>query len=779
MEYKISALVLSISNIYYMKGDITMAKGKKLSMNKIMIRRMFCVMLVMVLIIGGVIGLRLFQIMVIKGEEYQAKASDQQLYDTTLAAPRGDIYDSNMDLLATSAPCWTVYLSPNNFKKITDTAKLQYVKNLIAENLSTILELKLEDVVAMTEKTGSYYVTVKRKVEKTQADAVRQFIADNSDYELSNYIGLDTSTKRYYPYNELASVVLGFVGDDNQGLGGVESFYNSELTGVPGRVVAAKNAQGMNMPFSYEKVIQAQSGNSLVLTIDSYIQYVTEKHLAAAVEENKAAERGVAIVMEVKTGAIKAMAIKGDYNPNDPFSLSVSEQQIVDTLEGDERSKKLSEFRNRQWRNKAVSDSYEPGSVFKIITAAAALEENITSPNNRYNCPGYIVVAGQHYDCHKHSGHGSQTLTEAISNSCNPVFITLGSLMGKSTFSKYFEAFGLTTKTGIDLPGEVSSIYYKEENMGPVELASGAFGQTFTITPIQLLTAISAAVNGGYLVEPYVVAQVLDSNGDVKNTTETTVKRQVISEETSKIMREMLEVVVDGGGGKNAYVPGYRVGGKTGTSQKMTKINQTGNDRYYVASFCGIAPIDDPELAVLVLIDEPTGSSYYGGTVSAPVGGQILSEVLPYLGYEPQYSEEELKKLSVSVPNLVNSTVASAKQQLTSRGLTYKVIGNGDTVERQIPAAGQNINKSGMVVIYTAGSEVVKAKVPDFTGMTMSVVNSSAIAAGINVEFAGNTASGNAVLAYRQSIAKNTEVDSGTVVTVYFRDNSAVDYANG
>ena len=756
-----------------------MAKGKKVSMNKIMWRRMLAMLLVMILVMGGVTGVRLVQIMVIKGQEYQAKASDQQLYDTTLAAPRGDIYDANMDLLATSAPCWTIYLSPNNFKKITDPAKLEYTKKLIAENLSAILELPLEDVTAMTEKTNSYYVTVKRKVEKTQADAVRQFISDNTDYKLSNYIGLDTSTKRYYPYNELASTILGFVGDDNQGLGGIESYYNSALTGVPGRVVAAKNAQGMNMPFSYEKVIAAQNGDSLVLTVDSYIQYVVEKHLAAAVEENKAAERGVAIVMNVKTGAIKAMAVKGDYNPNDPFTVSLEDQEILSQLEGEERSQKLSELRNRQWRNKAVSDAYEPGSVFKIITAAAALEESVTTKNNKYNCPGYIVVAGQHYDCHKHSGHGTQDLTQAMSNSCNPVFITLGTLMGKSTFSKYFEAFGLTAKTGIDLPGEVSSIYYKEENMGPVELASGAFGQTFTITPVQLISAISATVNGGYLVEPYLVSQTLDEDGDVKSTHETKVKRQVISKQTSQTICEMLEVVVDGGGGKNAYVPGYRVGGKTGTSQKMTKINQTGSQGYYVASFCGIAPMDDPELAVLVLIDEPTAGSYYGGTISAPVGGQILSEILPYLGYEPQYTEEELKKLSVSVPNLSGATVASAKQQLSSANLSYKVIGNGDTVEKQIPAAGQNINKSGMVVIYTNGAEEAKSTVPDFTGMTMSVVNSSAIAAGINVEFAGNTSSSNVVLAYRQSIAANTEVDSGTVVTVYFRDNTAVDYANG
>ncbi len=757
----------------------SMAKRENGKLNKMMLRRSVIVLLALVVLTVGVSSIRLIKIMVIDGERYQAEASNQQLYDTTLAAPRGDIYDANMKVLATSATCWTVYLSPNNFKKIKDAAELESVKAIIAEKLSTILELKYEDVYAMTEKTDSYYVTVKRKVEKPQADAVREFISTFSEYELSTYIGLDESTKRYYPNDNLASVVLGFVGDENKGLSGIESYYNAELTGIPGRVVAAKNAQGTNMPFSYEKVISAEPGSSLVLTIDSYIQHVAEKYLEAAVIENKVANRGVAIVMNVNTGAIPAMAVVGDFNPNDPFTLSEADSALLEGLEGEERTKKLSELRNKQWRNKAVSDSYEPGSVFKIITAAAALEEHLTSRNSTYNCPGYIVVAGHHYDCHKHSGHGTQTLEQAISNSCNPAFITLGSLLGSNTFSKYFEAFGLTKKTGIDLPGEVSSLYYTADRMGPVELSSASFGQSFTITPIQLLTAISAAVNGGYLVEPYVVSQILDADGNIKKTTSTTVKRQVISEETSKLMCEMLETVVDGGGGKNAYVPGYRIGGKTGTSQKLVEINTTGQDNLYVASFCGIAPINDPEIAVLVLLDEPKGGSYYGGTVSAPVGGQILADILPYLGYEPQYSEKELASLSVNVPSVTGSTVGSAKQQLTSSGMTYKVIGSGDTVVKQVPAAGQAVTSGSKIVLYTDDTKPTQVKVPDLSGMTPSVVNSSAASVGINVRFSGNTISGGSVISYRQSVAPNTMVDAGTVVTVYFRDNTAVDFAAG
>ena len=756
-----------------------MSVRENAKLNKVMLRRIMIVLIALVVLTSGVTGVRLAKIMIVDGEEYQAKASEQLLYDTTLAAPRGDIYDANMNILATSATCWTVYLSPNNLKKVKDAAELSTIKSIIAEKLSSILELEYDDVYAMTEKTDSYYVTVKRKVEKPQADAVREFIATFEEYELSTYIGLDESTMRYYPNDSLASVVLGFVGDDNQGLAGIESYYDSELTGVPGRVVAAKNAQGTNMPFSYEKVISAQEGSSLVLTIDSYIQHVTEKYLEAAVIENKVANRGVAVTMNVNSGAILSMAVLGDFDPNEPFKLSESDTALLEGLEGDERTKKLSELRNKQWRNKAVSDSYEPGSVFKIITAAAALEENLTSRHSTYNCPGYIVIAGHHYDCHKHSGHGTQTLEEAISNSCNPAFITLGSRLGADLFSKYFEAFGLTEKTGIDLPGEVSSLYYTADRMGPVELSSASFGQSFTITPIQLLTAISASVNGGYLVEPYVVSQVIDSDGNIKNTTKTTVKRQVISQETSKLLCEMLETVVDGGGGKNAYVPGYRIGGKTGTSQKLVEINLSGQDNLYVASFCGIAPINDPEIAVLVLLDEPTGGSYYGGTVSAPVGGQILADVLPYLGYEPQYIEEELANLSVDVPYVVDSTVASAKQQLTSVGMSYKIIGGGDTVIKQVPAAGKSVSTGSKIVLYTDDTAPTKVKVPDLSGMTPSVVNSSAISCGINVEFSGNTISGGSVISYKQSIAPNTEVDAGTVVTVYFRDNTAVDFAAG
>ncbi|MBQ3816716.1 MAG: stage V sporulation protein D, partial [Clostridia bacterium] len=451
--------------------------------NKLMVNRSLTVMIIVILALSIVSGASLFNIMVLKGEEYQGKASDQQLYDSLITAPRGDIYDCNMNQLATSATAWTVYITPNGIRKLKSADEAKRVKELISENLSRILDIDYDKIYGYTEQ-NSYYVIVKKKIEKSTADEIRKFISDNKDYSLNQYVGLDETTKRYYPNDSLASVVLGFVGDDDQGLAGIESYYDNKLTGVSGRVVAAKNAAGTDMPFTYEKVEEATKGNSLVLTIDSYIQYTCEKYLDIAVEENKAEERGVAVVMNVNSGAILGMAVKGDYNPNSPFELSAEDNAKLEAVTDETERKQLrSELLNRQWRNKAVSDTYEPGSVFKILTAASALEENLINENSTFNCSYVMNVAGQVYHCHKVSGHGVQNLQQAISNSCNPAFITIGQLVGVSTFSKYFKAFGLTEKTGIDLPGEAISNYHKQEDMGPTELASSSFGQTFNVTP--------------------------------------------------------------------------------------------------------------------------------------------------------------------------------------------------------------------------------------------------------------------------------------------------------
>ena len=479
---------------------------------KMMAKRILIIMLIVVVALSGVSGASLINIMIIKGDEYQTKASEQQLYDSLVTAPRGDIYDRNMQVLATSSTAWTVYITPNGIKKIKGEAKRETVRVTIAKGLSEILDVDYDTVYKNTDK-NSYYVIVKKKIEKSLADEVRKFISDNKDLEISKYIGLDETTKRYYPNDSLASVVLGFVGSDEQGLSGLESYYDNELTGIAGRVVAAKNALGTDMPFTYEKVEEAVKGNSLVLTLDSYIQYTCEKYLETAIAQNQVAERGAAVVMNVNTGAILAMAVKGDFNPNDPFKLSDDDQAKVDAVTDEtEKAELKNELLNRQWRNKAISDSYEPGSVFKVVTASIALEENLINKNNSFFCNGHTSVAGQRYGCWKHGGHGTQNLQQAIANSCNPAFITIGQLVGVSTFSKYFKAFGFSEKTGIDLPGESRSTYHKEENMGVVELASSSFGQTFNVTPIQMMSAVAAAVNGGYLVQPHLLEKTVDEN---------------------------------------------------------------------------------------------------------------------------------------------------------------------------------------------------------------------------------------------------------------------------
>ena len=739
---------------------------------KMMITRTVVVMIIVILCLSIVSGVSLVNIMIINGEKYQSKASEQQLYDSLVTAPRGDIYDRNMQILATSTTAWTVYITPNGIKKISDDAKREKVRTTIAKGLSEILEVDYQTVYDNTNK-NSYYVIVKKKIDKETADKVRQFIKDNKDLEITKYIGLDQTTKRYYPNDSLASVVIGFVGADEQGLAGIESYYDAELTGIAGRVVAAKNAAGTDMPFTYEKVEEAQKGNSLVLTLDSYIQHTAEKYLQTAIEQNQIAERGAAVVMNVKTGAILAMAVKGDFNPNQPFVLSAEDQAKVDALEGEEKDKLKGELLNRQWRNKAVSDTYEPGSVFKVVTASIAIEENLVNKNNSFYCNGRTTVAGQGYGCWKHGGHGTQNLGMAIANSCNPAFITIGQLIGVSTFSKYFKAFGFAEKTGIDLPGESRSTYHKEEKMGVVELASSSFGQTFNVTPVQLLSAISAAVNGGYLVQPHLLEKTVDENGKVVKTTTTTYKRQVISETTSATMRELMEYVAQNGA-KNSLVTGYRIGAKTGTSQKVAKIQQTGDKYLYIGSCATVAPIDDPEIAVFVMLDEPKGSNYYGGVISAPVNSKIMADVLPYLGYEPSYTEEELKKLAIEVPDTVGLGVDDAKGKLTTAKLQYKIVGSGEKVIRQLPEAGNKVISGGVVMLYTEQSENTTVTVPDFRGLTATEANTAAANAGVNIEFSGNTATGG-LKAYNQSVAPGTSVEAGSIITVYFRDETTVD----
>ena len=744
--------------------------------NKQMLQRAIIVMTAVILCLTIVSSASLVRIMIVNGEEYQAKASQQQLYDSLITAPRGNIYDSSMNLLATSSPAWTIYLTPNGINKENDAKKAENIRTVIAKGLSEILEMEYDDIYALTQK-NTYYVIVKKKVEQNTVDEIRQFILDNDELEIANYIGIDESTKRYYPNDTLASTVLGFVGDDNQGLAGLESYYDNELTGIAGRVVSAKNAKGTDMRFTYENVVEAQQGNSLVLTLDSYVQYVCEKYLDIAVEQEQIKERGAVVAMNVNTGAILGMAVSGDFNPNSPFTLSAEDQATVDAItDEEEKSAKRSELLNRQWRNKAVSDTYEPGSVFKIFTAAVALEEGFVTQNSTFTCNHTYIVAGNPYHCHDNKGgHGTQTLQQAMSNSCNPAFIQIGQLICANTFSKYFKAFGLTQKTGIDLPGEASSYYHSEENMGPTELASSSFGQTFKITPIQMIGLAATAVNGGYSVKPHLVDKIIDSDNNVVESFSSKGRQQVISQTTSATMRTMLEYVVQNGA-KNGIVSGYRVGGKTGTSQKVAEIEATGNSHLYIGSYVGVAPIDDPEIAVFVMLDEPTGANYYGGVISAPVGSKVMADILPYLGYEPQYTDEELAKISISVPDVVDEEIAAAKAKINNIGLSYKVIGAGEKVVSQLPQAGSSVYNNGTVILYTEQSESQTVTVPSLVGLTVSEVNNVAAASGINVEFSGSVTS-STVKSYNQDTQPGETVPIGQIVTVYFRDEASADMA--
>lgn len=741
---------------------------------KTMSFRMLITVIVVVCGLFLTCGISLANIMLVQGEKYQQKASEQQLYDIETTAARGEIYDSNMEVLATSATVWTVFANPNDIKAIDDENDRNVIKNDIAKNLSKILEIEQQEVLEHLEKQTSYEI-IKKKIEDDVAAKVKKYISD-SEYNIGRYIGLDESTKRFYPNNNLASVLLGFVGDDNDGLSGIEAYYNTTLSGTSGRVVAAKKANGVTMPFTYESVVEAKQGNSLVLSIDKYIQHVCEKYLEQSIKDNEISERGAAVVMNVNTGEILAMAVKEDFDPNDPFTISKADQKKLNEYSGTERQEKLSELRYRQWRNKAVSDTYEPGSVFKIITAAAALEEEKTSLKSTYTCNGKILIAGNKYNCHLHGGHGTQNLSQAMSNSCNPAFITIGTELGSENFTQYFKAFGFTEKTGIDLPGEGTSVYHTLDNMGPTELASSSFGQTFNITPMQLITAVSASVNGGKLVQPHVVKEIIDADGNTVETVDTVVKRQVISEETSATIRELMENVVDGGGGKNAYVAGYRIGGKTGTSEKVAQMEESGEQGLYIGSFVGVAPANSPEIAVLIMLDTPTGGAYYGSAIAAPYGGQILEDVLPYLGYEPQYTDEQLATMAIKVPDVTGDSLGVAKNSITEAGLSYKVVGEGEKVVKQSPSSSSSIYENGTVILYTEkDSKTNTVTMPDLKGLSVAQANETLSRLGLNIEYSGTDLTSTGVVAYSQSVQKGTEVNQGTVVKVGFRSTTSAD----
>ena len=740
-----------------------MAKGTTVKMW----RRTLIVLIVMVALGFGLIVVSLIRLQLVDGAELQKAAVDQQLRDTTISAQRGTIYDRNMKPLAQSATVWKVVLAPAYIDKDDET-----LRRKLSTGLADILGLDAEDIYKRTEGT-SYYDVLKTKVETDVKDRLVQFIEEN---DLGNTIQLQEDYKRYYPFGSFASTILGFTGTDGQGLAGLEAYYDEYLSGTAGRLVTAKNAVGTDMPFQYEQKVEAQDGYNLVLTIDEVVQHYLEQALEEGVENNKVENRATGIVMNVKTGEIVAMAVKGDYDPNNPFVIADEEERArIAELPEEEQQEATSAALQAQWRNKAVSDTYYPGSVFKMVTLSMALEENVATEETTFTCTGsYVPVQGERaINCHNTSGHGTQTLVQGTMNSCNPFFIYWGQLLGTETFFDYFEAFGFTQKTGIDLPGESQSIYH-DRDMSLMDLAVESFGQNFSITPIQMITACAAIANGGYLVQPHVVSQIVDNDGNIIKTADTTVKRQVISEETSKRVSKILQENATSGTAKNGYVAGYRIAGKTGTSEKVGADGKVGSDNKYIASYCGFAPADDPQYAVLVFFDEPTGDSYYGGAVAGPVFAKIMEEILPYLNVETKYTEDEAGSVGVSAPNVIGKTVSEATNELTNSGLKILVKGSGDTVIAQTPDPGSSVPSGGTVVVYTDEASMNQTvTVPNFTNRSLSDVNYLAAQAGLNIKVTGAYNS-SAATARTQDYAAGEQIKPGTVITVNFVEEDTV-----
>ncbi|MGL5972780.1 MAG: penicillin-binding transpeptidase domain-containing protein [Oscillospiraceae bacterium] len=732
-----------------------MSKGPSLKMKKSMI---FILSIIVLIGYTTVIG-RLFFLQIIDNEKYQQLAINQQLLDTSITAERGTIYDKNMKPLAKSASVWTVYISPREVKK----DKI----DLLAEGLGQILEVEKDSILKKAEKNNAYEV-IKRKVEKPEIDKIRDFKTEN---KLSG-IHIAEDSKRYYPYGDFAASILGFTGNDNQGLAGIEAYYDKYLKGVDGRIVTAKNARGTELPFEYEKFYEPVPGNDIILTIDETIQHYLEKNLYYAVKEHNVANKGAGIVMNVKTGEILAMSTKPDFDPNSPFDIyDPIKSAEIDALPEDQRKSERAKEQQRQWRNKLVSDLYEPGSVFKIVTAAAALEENVVQLNTPFNCAGHLTISGVVIRCNKLEGHGPQNFSDGFKNSCNPVFMITGENLGKDKFYKYFESFGMTEKTGVDLPGEEQSVFYKADKTGPVELASQSFGQSNKVTPIQMATAVATAVNGGKLVQPHIVDKVVDKDGNSIYENSIDSKRQVVSEETSKEILEMMErVISESPGSKNAKILGYRLGGKSGTSQKLD-----GDASSRIASFVAVAPIEDPEILTLIILDEPNSYSVYGSVLAAPVAGNVLSDILPYMGILPNYTEEELKNKEISVPSLIGDNMTTANENARKQGLKVKKVGNGDVVVSQFPRSGYKVSLGSTIVIYTEEKSEEYTDVPDLNGMSIDTVIKSLSNKGLNLEIEGDHKLGDKVFASRQSIAPGETVDLGTVIKVAFVNKDSYD----
>lgn len=731
------------------------------------LRQRTAILILLILVLGfGAAILRLTYLTTVQSSELQEAAVDLQLADTTVSAKRGTIYDANGNVLAESASVWQVVMAPINFKNDKQ-------RQAAAKGLSEIFDLEYNDVLDDT-KQQSHYVVVKRRIESDEREKVLELIDTlKKDYNCSGVIQLLDDYKRYYPKNSLASSVIGFTGSDDQGLEGIEYEYDSYLSGTPGRIITAQNARGTDMPFQYEQNVESEDGNNVYLTIDETIQSICEKYMQKGVEDNNVLNKGVCIAMDVNTGAILAMVTTDGYDLNNPYELSDKDKKKIKSTAKNKQAEAESAALSNMWRNKAVADTYMPGSVFKMCVASAALEENLVNEKTSFTCTGSILVEGETIHCSNTAGHGTQSFVDAISNSCNPAFVQIGQMLGASKFRQYYQGFGFSDKTGIDLPGEAEDSFWEEGKMGGVDLAVASFGQNFKITPIQMITACAAVSNGGYVVQPHVVSKITDSKGNVIKTVDKKIKRQVISDDTSKKMNEYLEYNTERQGAAAGYISGYKVAGKTGTSEKkdITKVESSFSEDY-ISSFCGYAPADDPQIAMLVFFDTPDGDAYYGSQVSSPVFINIMSEVLPYLDVKTSYTDEELGYVDASAGDYTGVSVDEAKTAVEADGFTATVKGNGSTVISQIPTVSSGLQKGGSIVLYTDNdSQSETVSVPSLIGLSPDEVNNVASTYGLNVSFSGATTSSGT--SSSQNIEAGTSVSPGTVITVSFADSSS------
>ena len=735
--------------------------------NRIIQTRSFVLMLLMGVVMFVLLFFRLFDLQITRHEELQGKAVNQQTRRTVVTANRGTIYDAGGNILAISSSAETIILSPLEIDNaVNDTEDpVSWTKESLAAGLAEILGKDASAIRKRMDNVKSQYEVIQLRADEDTAAKVRSYVDEN---KIAG-VHLVADTKRYYPYGSLAAQVIGFVGDENTGLYGLEAYYEKELEGQSGLVISSKDQAENDMLYTYEQYFAAKNGSDLTLTLDTTIQYYLEKGIESMVDKFSAANGASGIVMDAKTGGILAMASYPNYDLND--FLTVSDQTLQERIERGEST--VADMQLLQWRNKALNDTYEPGSTFKILTLSAALEEGVVDKTTTVNCGGSVNISGYTIHCSNKNGHGLQTLVQSVGNSCNPAFINYGLRIGSEKFYEYMRSFGLMNTTGIDLGGEAVGVFAADSSFTQLDLACYAFGQNFTVTPLALIAAQAACINGGYLHTPYLVERITDSDGNVTYRHDDTPVRQVISEQTSATVRECLEYVVASGTGKNGQVAGYRIGGKTGTADK----GQTGD---VVVSFLCFAPADDPQVIMLITMDTPsraTGTYVSGGNMVAPTASTVMAEILPYLGVEPSYSAEELLGMDTTVPNVIGMSVEEAKTKLKDRALSYKIVGDGETITDQTPAGGAIIPGKSSVILYGGEEKSTdKCVVPHLIGKTPSEANTTATAAGLLIRFSGTTGSeSSSVRVLSQSIDEGTEVEAGTVITVQLGDTSVTD----